>query len=373
MGRPGQEYFAGTHLNPNITWWELAGHVFDYFKRCQYLLQKGYVATDVLYYYGDHVPNIGHLKAFDPAKVLPGYDYDLINEDRLLKLTVNDGLVTLPHGKNYKVLVLPPLKTLSLAALKKVRDLVLDGATVVGEKPTHVMSLSGRPESAATFNKYITELWGEGISNAGQRQSGKGIVIWGQTAREFLVKGDIPPDFEALDKKQDEEYDFIHRTIGNVEVYFVSSQNEKEVSGDFAFRISGRQPELWNPLTGEIRDAIAYKQGNGKTIVPLSFDRYGSTFVVFRRGVSSNASGSSQSNSTVYNTLMTLKGPWKVTFDSTLNVSGPLNFPTLVSWTKHSEKMLQHYSGKGVYTTAFDFSGMKRNEKYFRRSRLFNL
>jgi len=27
LGLPGQEYFAGTHLNPNVTWWRDAGTV----------------------------------------------------------------------------------------------------------------------------------------------------------------------------------------------------------------------------------------------------------------------------------------------------------------------------------------------------------
>jgi hypothetical protein len=364
MGRPGQEYFAGTHLNPNITWWELAGSVFDYFKRCQYLLQKGYVATDVLYYYGDHVPNIGHLKAFDPAKVLPGYDYDLINEERLLKLTVKDGLITLPHGKNYKVLVLPELKTLSLAALTKIRDIVLDGGTVVGTKPTHMTSLSGYPESATKFTKLANELWGEEAGEMGQRQSGKGIMIWGQSARNYLEKGGIPQDLEIVHKSPDQEYDYIHRIIGNTDVYFISSQNEKPVSGNFAFRIAGKQPELWNPLTGGVDDAKSYKQGNGKTILPLSFDSYGSVFVIFRKAIPVSQAGSSDTNSASYKTLATIKGPWKVTLDSTVNVPMPLDFSSLVSWTKHTEKALHHYSGKGVYSTTFDFTSLKKNETY---------
>jgi hypothetical protein len=339
--------------------------VFDYFKRCQYLLQKGHIATDVLYYYGDHVPNIGHLKASDPAKVLPDYDYDLINEDRLLKLTVHDGLITLPHGKNYKVLVLPELKTLSLAALTKIRDLVLDGASVIGTKPSHMTSLSGYPESAAKFTKYTNELWGEEPKEAGQRQSGKGIMIWGQSAREFLLKGGIPPDVEVLDKKQEQEFEFIHRSISGMDVYFISSQNETGTSGNFAFRISGKQPELWNPLTGEINDARSFKQGNGKTILPLSFDSYGSVFVIFRRTISANETGPSDTNSITYKTVSTIKGPWQVSVDSTVNVPGPLHFPSLVSWTKHPEKALHHYSGKGTYSTSFDFAALKKNEKYF--------
>ena len=46
---PGNEYFAGTHLNPNVTWWEQAGDFVDYIDRCSYLLQQGLFVADVLY------------------------------------------------------------------------------------------------------------------------------------------------------------------------------------------------------------------------------------------------------------------------------------------------------------------------------------
>ncbi|HYH56722.1 MAG TPA: glycosyl hydrolase, partial [Anseongella sp.] len=67
MGIPGQEYFAGTHFNPNITWWKYSDAFFDYMARCQYMMQQGSFVADVLYYYGDHIPNIALRKDSDPA------------------------------------------------------------------------------------------------------------------------------------------------------------------------------------------------------------------------------------------------------------------------------------------------------------------
>ncbi len=83
MGLPGQEYFAGTHLNPNVTWWNQAGAFIGYINRSDFLLQQGLPVSDVVYYYGDQVPNFVRLKSSDPAKVLPGYDYDE-TDDRVL-------------------------------------------------------------------------------------------------------------------------------------------------------------------------------------------------------------------------------------------------------------------------------------------------
>lgn len=94
MGLPGQEYFAGTHFNPNVTWWNYSTAFIQYLTRCHYMHQTGTSVADVLYYYGDHSPNLGRYKEDDPAGALPGFDYDLINEDRLLALEVKNGLIT---------------------------------------------------------------------------------------------------------------------------------------------------------------------------------------------------------------------------------------------------------------------------------------
>ncbi|MBT1695279.1 glycoside hydrolase [Fulvivirgaceae bacterium PWU4] len=363
MGKPGQEYFAGTHINPNITWWNESGAVFDYFKRCQYLMQQGNIVTDVLYYYGDHVPNIGHLKAADPAGVLPGYDYDLINEDRLMTLSVRNGQVMLPHSIAYKVLVLPNTGTLSLAALNKIRDLVKDGATVVGTKPSRMLSLSGLPNSAETFSTLTNELWGQTPGAAGEKQIGKGRVIWGRGVREVLLQQGVQPDLEAQGISK-EVYDYIHRRLNGTEVYFISNQDQAAMSGDFSFRITGKQPELWNAVTGEVKDAKAFHQEGGRTIVPLQLEPYGSVFVVFRKTITMNSKGPEKDNNINYQMMKQIFGPWKVTFDTTQGVPAALEFPALVSWTTRTEKDLRYYSGKAGYATTFDFPDLAKGERY---------
>jgi len=365
MGLPGQEYFAGTHINPNITWWNDAGAVFDYLKRCQYLMQQtGTVVTDVLYYYGDHVPNIGHLKEHDPARVLPGYDYDLINEEKLLTLSVKDGRITLPHGVSYRVMVLPDTKVLSLAVLHKIKELVLAGATVIGAKPERLVSLTGYPQSITDFEKGADEIWGQ-ESPVGEHAFGKGKVIWGKPVREVLADDHLAPDFEVIDKTRVKGFDYIHRVIKDMDIYFISSQSEKESAASFSFRISGKQPELWNAVTGEIRNATSFRQQNENTILPIQFDPYGSVFVVFRKKIAAAAQGKAADNSTHYQTAIEIKGPWQVAFDPKMGVPPSLNFTTLSSWTSRTEKGIADYSGKGVYTTHFDFAAPKKGARYF--------
>ena len=55
-----------------------------YLNRVEFLLRQGTPVDDLLYFYGDNVPAFARLKASDPAKVLPGFDYDVTGEDALL-------------------------------------------------------------------------------------------------------------------------------------------------------------------------------------------------------------------------------------------------------------------------------------------------
>ena len=50
-GLPGQEYFAGTHLNPKVTWWNAGEAFFTYLNRVQFMMQQGKPVDDILYFY----------------------------------------------------------------------------------------------------------------------------------------------------------------------------------------------------------------------------------------------------------------------------------------------------------------------------------
>src|SRR6185436_8297489 len=134
-GVPGQQYFAGTHLNPKVTWWSQSAPFFTYLNRCQFVLQQGQFVADALYYYGDHVPNFAQLKKSDPAGVLPGYDYDVATQENILNLHFEGGRLTLPSGMSYRILVLPTRDSISLPVLRRASVLVQAGATVVGPRP----------------------------------------------------------------------------------------------------------------------------------------------------------------------------------------------------------------------------------------------
>jgi hypothetical protein len=357
MGRPGQEYFAGTHFNPNITWWNQSTGFLSYINRVQFLMQQGLFVADVLYYYGDHVPNFVRLKAADPARVLPGYDYDVCNEDVLLhRVSVKDGRLVLPDGMSYRVLVLPDVDVISPAAMRKVRDLIAGGATVVGRVPRHSSGLLGEEEVAKIAEH---------------------LVPAGTQAREILAAKGIQPDFEV--DRAGVQIDYIHRRAGDADIYFVSNQGGSAEALTATFRVAGKAPELWIPETGAIQPLFVYDSaGDGRTKVRLRLDPYGSAMVVFRKpagehftSVSGNArvlSGLRVESETggdyVLGTadggsvrvrvaspppVLPVTGAWTVRFTPGWRAPESTVFNSLSSWTEHSNPGVKYYAGTATY------------------------
>jgi len=354
-GIPGQQYFAGTHLNPKVTWWSRSAPFFSYIDRCQFMLQQGLFVADVCYYYGDHVPNFAQLKKSDPAHVLPGYDYDVITEEALLeRASVRNGRIVLPDGMSYRMLVIPRHDVISLAVLKKIKELVVAGATVVGPKPIKGESLENYPACDAEIKKLANEMWGDSDSaKVNVKNFGKGRVFAGETAREVLLGDGVLPDFDFGDSSS-ADIDYIHRTDDGAEIYFVANRGTNAVSLTCTFRVEGKAPELWNPVTGQHRfAAAAYHEKDGHTSVPLDFDPCGSWFIVFRSSAAEHLA-TANSNSSNLTSLEDLTGPWTVHFDPKWGGPESAQFDSLESWTARSEPGIKFYSGTAVYEKTFD-------------------
>jgi hypothetical protein len=99
------------------------------------------------------------------------------------------------------------------------------------------------------------------------------------------------------------------------DIYFVASRWDSQEKIDGTFRVAGKQPELWDPMTGEIRDAPAFHPASGRTTVPLEFSPRESVFVVFRRPTGATTQGTTASNYPKISTLSELDGAWNVAFD----------------------------------------------------------
>jgi hypothetical protein len=280
----------GLNLERTTTWWEPGREWITYLRRCQYMLRQGRFFADVCYYYGEDVPGSAYYfapDALDPRKqmkpVLPkGYDFDVCDRISLDRMTVENGEVVLPSGMRYRYLVLPDHARYTPAALEKVHELVMAGATVIGPKPSRCPSLAGYPNADARIQEIASELWPDGV---GERKVGKGRVIAGLTFETILAEDKLVPDFRAGDA----DVRYIHRKMDEGEMYFVAWQEDRMADLSLTFRVTGMVPELWNPVTGEKTVIANYIDNGTVTTLPFAMDPYGSRFIMFRPAAGDNA------------------------------------------------------------------------------------
>ena len=261
----------GLHYERTQTWWEQSKAWHEYLARCQYLLQQGLFVADVAYLQQEGAPYRFTIPAgAEIARhIRGGYNFDGCSPDVILdRMTVKNGRIVLPDGMSYAVLVVPETETMTLKLLRKINQMVDQGATVIaGRKPPQTSpSLSDMGQGDAEVKKLADALW----------SSGK--IITGKTAAEVLGARGVKPDFSATPILR-----YIHRTIGDAEVYFVANPESKEVAATAAFRITGKQPEFWWPDSGRTANAMAFEQRDGVTQIPLRLEPSGSVFVVFRK------------------------------------------------------------------------------------------
>jgi len=357
---PGVNAWFGTEFNRKNTWFSQIDVYIQYLKRVNYMLQQGLNVADVAYFIGEDTPKMTGVT--DPE--LPvGYQFDYMNAEVIEKyMTVKDGLLTLPHGTQYKILVLPKLDTMRPELLAKIKQLVQDGAVVLGPPPSRSPSLQNQPEADQQVRAMAAELWGEvdGV-NVTSRRYGRGLIIDGMDMSEAFALIDNVPDCRL---PEDNSIHYGHRTLGGQEIYFLSNQTEDIQLVSPGFRVEGMQPELWEATTGYRRDLPAYEQRNGVTAVPLKLEPFESVFVVFGKPAGAASATGVEANYPEPDKVQVIKTPWTVSFDPARR--GPeeaVVFETLTDWTDSDDERIRHYSGTAFYTNTFLLDGLQDQEK----------
>ena len=220
----------GQHFTRNITYAEQSGPWMSYLARCSYLLRQGLYVGDFAYYYGEGAPVA--VPYWEEVKPEPpeGYAYDYVNTEVLLtRMSFANGRLVLPDGMSYGVLVLPDTLTrLTPAVLRKIRDLVAEGATVVGPKPTSSPSLTDYPSCDEEIRRLADEVWGDCDGRTVTEHScGKGKVYWGKPLRDVMDAVKVPPDFEYNRPRIDTFLMSIHRRSADADIYFVANRRDR--------------------------------------------------------------------------------------------------------------------------------------------------
>ena len=243
--KPGYQWeHVGAHFDRNMTWWSKSHAWLTYLARCQYLLQQGLFAADILYFCGETLPNFTLIN----RKPVPGFDYDVINAQALLsRAEVKDGRVALPDdGMTYRYLVIPEgIGTeMTIPVLEKIVNLVEGGATLVGRPPKRTPGLKDAARNDEKLKKLAGALWGVERTASGTRKVGKGRVMWGTELADVIKADGLPAACEIRGVSADSKVDWIHRRLAGADIFFVANGSEQPVECEATFRVENKTPEL---------------------------------------------------------------------------------------------------------------------------------
>ena len=244
---------------------------------------------------------------------------------------------------------------------------------------------------------------------------------------QLLDERGVTPDFAYSTKDASRSLRFIHKSMDGAEVYFVANKTPRVQEAVCAFRVRGKRPELWRPVTGEILRPAVYDEVDGRVRVPMRLEPNESVFVVFRakagierdrivsvtrngepvldtkvaatatdagaragagcvdlvRGANghvsalvwqsgryafktANGSGGEFESATLP-TPFEIAGPWQVEFAPGGGAPNRVTFEKLIPWNDHADLGVRYFSGTAAYTKAFTMPPelMGKNQRLF--------
>ena len=286
---------TGQWFNRHETWAEQAKPWTDYLARTSYLLSEGRNVADFLVYYGEDT-NVTARYADGEIGLPKGYNYDFVNPYALLNvIEYKNGSFVAPSGNSWKVLVLD--------------------ADFISDKIQQRL-----------------DAW---------KAAGARIC----TLNELDCSG-IAPDVETS-----ADIRYVHRSVRDGEIYWISKPSDKFETVSLSFRCNGFVPSVWDAETGDIL-SVNYVVENGRIVVEIPMTPNDAKFVVFAKQSMGKRpvilSGSEES--------VVLDGPWSVRFQEGRGAPASVLFPELISYTESKDPGIKYFSGTATYTTVFTLS-----------------
>ena len=373
----------GTHFGRLNTWWPYVDAWISYLSRSQAMLQSGKTVADICLLVDE---DIGYGLPARTATEFAGYDFAPAYPTDLMKMTVEDGVLVHPDGGRFRILVTPQRTTAKawvaeIQTLEKIRDLVSAGAIVVGPPPIAPAGFEDL-KKMAEFDALVETIWG-GIGNkpAPPKSLGEGkVYAQNEDPAEVLSQIGVRRDLAWAPESANVLY--IHRRTADADFYFVLNDTEKAERITLTFRQSGRQPEIWDPVTGEASAAPIFEAGENTISVPVDFEPYGSAFFVFHKPLPAEWPVSAEPVNLELKTgpVLTdatqvsvrysngreqtidlspapkpevIAGPWNVAFIDGRGAPDQVTMPELTSWSDSDDDGIKYYSGSAVYKTSF--------------------
>lgn len=195
----------------------------------------------------------------------------------------------------------------------------------------------------------------------------KATVLYWQRCSALLQWGHFmksDSDMVVVDRKG-LELDYTHRKLENTDIFFIANTSHTRGTASCKFEVSGMQPELWNPVTGETRNLQRFEDNGKHTVIAINFEEAESFFVIFRKKYekSKDLPGS---NFKVLKPVKAINGNWQVQFNPAWGgPKEPVAFEDLQDWTKSKDQRIKYFSGTAVYKINFNAEETERNNDLY--------
>lgn len=350
---PGWRFYAAGVFNEKNPWWIVMPDLALYLQRVSFMLRQGQPANDVALYLPNHDAwaafSAGRVQMIDTLRELvgpdviartleAGYDFDFFDDTALTKVgrVEKDALVLGPN--RYRVVVLPGVNHVPLETLRKLEEFVKGGGVLIATRrlPARAPGLQATPGEQDEVREIVRRLF-EGPSAPAHFVKDENAQL-GNTLVSLLQ-----PDVRLSPAVPD--IGFIHRRMGDAEIYFVANTSNVRQSVDATFRVEKMQAESWDPMTGSV-SAAPSPAGTSPSAVKLDLEPYESRVLVF----SKRAPGPRKSAhpGTIVSEL-DLSSGWQVTFGENGKSS---TMDHLRSWT--DDAATRYFSGVATYEKGID-------------------
>ncbi len=322
-------------------WWRHFRLFSDYVSRLAALVRAGRHVADIAVF-----DQCNHTDERVPFMLLEMQrDYDFL-ESRVLtgSAHISNGTIAL-HGEQYRVLVLPHVKRISVEAMRAIAEFTAGGGKVLAVES--VPSLAAEYGSDAEVRALSAHIWGPSNTNAR-------IVTADRRSIAAALDDWLEPDIRVSPACPHLRY--LHRRIQDDDIYLLVNESVTEAVAINAFFRDDRIPEFWDAETGERRRPSGLSRDEGGVSLPLYLEPYQSVVAAFCSSLThlniDSGDGYLASADRVDDGSAPLS-PLPRPLDLSTEWAVPdhkWELGQLVSWTEHPD--LRYYSGTCRYVRA---------------------
>jgi hypothetical protein len=212
-------------------------------------------------------------------------DLDFIDYHSLERSTVEDGKLRV-SDLEFRVLVLPPMTTVRIPTLRKIRDFQAAGGTVIafGRLPGGSAE-NGRDDPE--IRDLISDVFGivpeQSVAQTIERRNrNRGTAFF--VPEDIERVPEIIPEIFTPDMVCNEgNLYYTHQKIGELEVYFLVNIEGEYRRLTVSFRAVG-DLEIWDPLAGKVEKEYRTERQGERTEVRLAMAPYQGAILVFSPG-----------------------------------------------------------------------------------------